>query len=252
MKIPMSLAFFVLLGATATAQQNFDGCGMLVPGVTCPKLFQPDAGGLYVLGTDLTPYSLGDHLHVVGTIDPSCVTFCMQGNGCINPSLVESCSPATDLCFGDGTQGSCPCSNNGAPAHGCANSGSPSGALLTVSGNTNPDTVVLTSSGERPTSISIFFQGTAGLAVPVFAGDGLRCVGGTLKRLYIKNAVSGVASAPQGGDPSITQRSAALNDPIAAGTSRHYQVHYRDGAAAFCPNPPGSTFNTTNAKSILW
>lgn len=252
MKIPQTLGVLVLLGAQATAQASFDGCGTLVPGVTCTKLFQPDAGGLYVLGTDLTPYSLGDHLHVVGTIDPSCITLCMQGNGCINPSLVESCSPATDLCFGDGTQGACPCSNSGAPGHGCANSGSASGALMSVTGATNPDTIVLTSSGERPTSLSIFFQGPAGLAVPVFAGDGLRCFGGTLKRLYVKNAVSGVVSAPQAGDPSITQRSAALNDPITPGTSRHYQIYYRDGTAAFCPAPSGSTFNTTNGKSILW
>jgi hypothetical protein len=100
--------------------------------------------------------------------------------------------------------------------------------------------------------LTIFWQGTAGLAVPVFAGDGLRCISGTMKRMYVKNAVNGIATAPQGGDLSITQRSAQLNDPIAPGTTRHYQIFYRDGAPAWCPPPMGSTFNTTNAKSILW
>jgi|RhiMethySRZTD1v2_1073278.scaffolds.fasta_scaffold544033_2 hypothetical protein len=239
------------LGTTAAAQ-NFDGCGTVAPGVTCPKLFQPDSGGLYVLVYDMTPYQVGDRLHVVGTIDPGCITICQQGNGCINPTLVEGCTPATDLCFGDGTQGSCPCTNNGAPGHGCANSATAAGALLTVTGTTSPDTVVLTSAGERPTSLSIFLQGSGALGVPVPFGDGLRCVAGTLKRLYVKNAVGGVVSAPAAGDPSITARSAALGDPIAPGTSRHYQVYFRDPVSTFCPNPPGDNFNATNGKSILW
>jgi hypothetical protein len=248
----LALLFLVAPLAPKAAAQNFDGCGTITPGVTCPKLFQPDAGGLYVLVYDLTPYQVGDRLHVVGTIDPGCITICQQGNGCINPTLVEDCSPATDLCYGDGSQGSCPCTNNGAAGHGCANSATAAGALLTATGTANPDTVVLTSAGERPTSLSIFLQGNGALGVPVPFGDGLRCVGGTLKRLYVKNAVGGVVSAPAPGDPSITQRSAALGDPIAPGTSRHYQVYYRDPILSFCPSPQGDAFNATNGKSILW
>ena len=111
--VPKTLFALALLASNAASQSTFDACGTIVPGVTCPKLFQPDAGGLYVLIADLTPYSIGDHLHVVGPIDPGCITICMQGNGCITPSVIEPCSPATDLCYGDGTQGACPCNNSG-------------------------------------------------------------------------------------------------------------------------------------------
>lgn len=247
-----TLVALALLAPSAASQSTFDGCGTVVPGVTCPKLFQPDAGGLYLLLTDMTPYQLGDRLHVVGPLDPSCITICIQDNGCITPSLIEPCTPATDLCYGDGTQGDCPCQNNGGSGRGCENSASTGGARLTASGSTSPDTVVLTSSGERPTSLSIFLQGTGGLAVPVPFGDGLRCVSGTLKRLYVRNAVGGVVSAPQGGDPSITQRSSSLGDPIAPGSMRHYHAYYRDPVQSFCPDPPGNAFNASNGITILW
>jgi hypothetical protein len=83
-------------------------------------------------------------------------------------------------------------------------------------------------------------------------GDGLRCTGGVLKRLYAKNASGGVVTAPQAGDPSVSARSAALGDPIPMGATRNYQVFYRDPNASFCPNPPGSTFNVSNAVAVVW
>jgi hypothetical protein len=83
-------------------------------------------------------------------------------------------------------------------------------------------------------------------------GDGLRCAGGTLKRLYSRNAVGGTVTAPQGADPSITARSAALGDTIPANGTRIYHVYYRDSSASFCPNPPGSTFNVSNGLRVLW
>jgi hypothetical protein len=86
----------------------------------------------------------------------------------------------------------------------------------------------------------------------VIFGDGLRCVGGSLKRLYSKPASGGVVYAPHPGDPSITARSAALGDPISSGATRYYMTYYRDPSATFCPNPPGGTFNGSNAVSIVW
>jgi hypothetical protein len=80
----------------------------------------------------------------------------------------------------------------------------------------------------------------------------LRCVGGTLKRLYVKAASAGSVSAPQPGDPSITARSAQLGDPIAPGSSRHYQVYYRDPGLAFCTPPQGNGFNIGNALEVVW
>jgi hypothetical protein len=164
--------------------------------------------------------------------------------GCANP-------PGTPYCEGDGTIRPCPCGNDGALGHGCENSASTGGATLTTNGSTHPDTVVLLTSGERVSALTVFMQGTASIA-PVLYGDGLRCVSGQLKRLYSKNAVNGSTSAPRDDELSITQRSAALGDPIAPGSRRHYQAFYRDPDPSFCPSPTGSTFNVTNGVSIQW
>jgi parallel beta-helix repeat protein len=160
----------------------------------------------------------------------------------------------TAFCFGDGSLGTpCPCGNTGGAGRGCLNSDlfSP-GALLSVSGTANPDTVVLTASDMLATVPCVFLQGTANVAAGAVFGDGVRCVGGSLKRLYIKVASGGIASAPGAGDPSISARSALLGDVIPAGSQRFYQVYYRDSDAAFCPAPSGSTFNITSGLILNW
>ena len=159
--------------------------------------------------------------------------------------------PASELCAGDGSSLPCPCSNEGANGNGCDNSVATGGAHLSATGAANPDTIVLTVVGERATALTVFFQGDTAIA-PTQYGDGIRCVGGVLKRLYSKNASAGQASAPQGPEPSITARSAALGDPIAPGATRHYFTAYRDPDPAFCPMPTGNTFNSSNAISIVW
>jgi len=157
----------------------------------------------------------------------------------------------TPFCAGDGTVADCPCGNNGFPGHGCNNSAATGGAKLDASGTTTPDTVVLLVSGELPSVLTLFVQADATVA-PVHFGDALRCVGGTLKRLYAKSASMGLTSAPQISDLPITARSAALGDPIGAGETRHYFAYYRDPSGTFCPPPSGATFNATNAFSIVW
>jgi len=159
----------------------------------------------------------------------------------------------TPFCSGDGSLGTlCPCFNLGNSGLGCANSVNPDGAGLTGAGSVSPDNVVLTASGELPTALSIILQSdTPNFSGQVF-GDGLRCIAGHLYRMYTKNAVGGVVTAPSGGDPSITARSAALGDPIAPGSTRYYQSWYRDPNATFCPAPQGSTFNVTSGFQITW
>jgi hypothetical protein len=161
--------------------------------------------------------------------------------------------PVTSFCLGDGSGAPCPCGNSGAAGHGCENSVSTGGALLTSSGNPSlsADTLVLTSSGERPTSFSLFVQGDSLIPALNF-GDGIRCVGGNLKRLYTRNAAGGAVTAPQGGDPSISARSSALGDTIPVQGTRVYQIYYRDPNPSFCPDPPGSTFNVSNGLMVLW
>jgi len=64
--------------------------------------------------------------------------------------------------------------------------------------------------------------------------------------------VAGTITAPAGGDPSVTARSAALGDVIPPGATRYYQTYYRDASATFCPNPPGDTFNVTDGLIVVW
>jgi serine/threonine protein kinase/tetratricopeptide (TPR) repeat protein len=162
----------------------------------------------------------------------------------------------TAYCAGDGSHGACPCNNDGTTGNGCGNSANVAGALLSASGNpalTN-DTVLLQASGEPGPKLSIVLQGNATLTSPATFGAGLRCVGGQLKRLYVKHAnPAGTVVVPDAstGDMSISARSAALGDPIAFGATRYYQTYYRDS------NVPGgcspeSTFNITNGIQIIW
>jgi hypothetical protein len=153
------------------------------------------------------------------------------------------------LCFGDGTFAPCPCANFGASEHGCANSASSQGALLSHSGSLVPDTLALTSSIEPSTSLSIFVQSDELRPLRTLVGDGILCLGGTLRRMYVKNAVGGSAQAPATGDPSITQRSAAIGDPLTPGSVRYYQVWYRDDAGGFCT---ANTFNISNGLRVVW
>jgi Tol biopolymer transport system component len=161
----------------------------------------------------------------------------------------------TSLCF-PGQDGviACPCSNPpSAPGRGCNNSSSTGGAMLTAAGSAylSMDTLVLTSSGEKPTALSIFSQGSAANIPGFVFGQGVRCASTNLKRLYTKSASAGIANAPTGADPSVHARSAALGDPIAAGTSRYYYVYYRDQTVlGGCP--AASTFNATQTGRVDW
>jgi hypothetical protein len=82
-------------------------------------------------------------------------------------------------------------------------------------------------------------------------GQGVRCVGGLLKRMYQKTASGGSIAAPTGSDPSVSARSAALGQPISAGETKTYLVYYRDPAVlGGCPATSG--FNATQSGAITW
>ncbi len=151
----------------------------------------------------------------------------------------------------------CPCSNGPAAAGaGCNNSANTGGAVLTSSGTASltsgADTVSFTSVGEKPTALSVFVQGTTPVFAGVIAGQGVRCVGGVLKRLYKRNASGGAVTAGFSvGDPPVHVRSASLGDSISAGSARYYFVYYRDPVVlGGCP--AASTFNCTQAGSLIW
>jgi hypothetical protein len=189
-------------------------------------------------GSDLYPVGW---FSVAGGSIPS--AYIARWHGCHGPGIL--------YCGGDGEIAPCPCTNTGASSHGCDNSAATGGALLSSSGATNPDTLVLNTSGELPNALSIFLQGSQSIAPTPF-GDGLRCAGGQLLRLYVVHATAGAGSAPGPGDPSVSAQSANLGDPIASGSQRYYQVYYRDPSATFCAAPLGNTWNVTNGLAVHW
>jgi hypothetical protein len=98
--------------------------------------------------------------------------------------------------------------------------------------------------------LAIFLQGDAGISPTAF-GDGVRCLGGQLKRFYVENFSSDAASAQAAGEPSITTRSAALGDTIDQGSARFHQVYYRDANLSFCFDLQGSTWNLTIVLAVV-
>jgi hypothetical protein len=107
--------------------------------------------------------------------------------------------------------------------------------------------------GEVPTALSMLVQGTAEVAGGSVYGQGVRCVGGRLKRLFTKTAVAGSITAPDfgAGDPTVSARSAARGDVIQSGQSRWYLVYYRD-PTVFGGCPASSTFNATQTGQVTW
>jgi hypothetical protein len=150
----------------------------------------------------------------------------------------------------------CPCSNPPSSAgHGCDNSSATGGAALSASGIAylSRDSLEFTTNGEIPTSFSILLQGKAFLPGGVVYGQGIRCLGAPLKRLFAKTAVAGSITAPNfgAGDPTVSARSAALGDVIQPGQSRWYLVYYRDPVVlGGCP--VSSVFNATQTGQVTW
>lgn len=148
----------------------------------------------------------------------------------------------------------CPCSNPPAGTlRGCNNSANTGGASINGTGapSVSSDSVVFTTANQRPTGTTILLQGTVQITGGASFGQGVRCVGGSLKRLYIKSAVGGSITAPTGSDPSVSARSAALGSPITAGSTREYAAYYRDPTVlGGCPST--STFNITNSFHVQW
>jgi Tol biopolymer transport system component len=156
-------------------------------------------------------------------------------------------------CPGDGSlPQACPCANSGAGGHGCANSAVAAGGVLEGEGGAPLDEVTLVARDLLPHALAIFLQGDSLSSGGLLFGDGLRCVSGALRRLYVAHAEFGVVSAPGPFDLGLRARAQALGDPLPPGSLRGYQVYYRDPDASFCPAPAGSTWNVTNAVSVQW
>jgi hypothetical protein len=161
--------------------------------------------------------------------------------------VYPGCVPA-NVCAGDGTGTACPCGNTGAAGHGCENSFGTGGALLDATGTArlSSDSLVLTASSLPPATSVLFFQGTTLIVNgngSVF-GDGVRCCGGTVVRLGLRQSTGGSCNlgAPAGDAPI------SVSANLAGEGVRYYQAWYRN-QAAFCTS---ATFNLTNALRVTW
>ena len=159
------------------------------------------------------------------------------------PRVMNYCVPGVD-----GVR-TCPCSNPpGIQGRGCNNSAATGGAALTAVGiaRLSADTFTLQQFGELPSAFSIFVQGNADVPAGIATGNGVRCAGGALKRLYAHHASGGAVSAPSGTESSVHVQSAAKGDPISPCSTRIYEVYYRDPAGG-C-----STFDVGSALQVTW
>lgn len=176
-----------------------------------------------------------------------------------NDGVSDACDLGIIALCDPGVSGviACPCGNPpSGTGRGCDNSAATGGALISATGNGNlaADTLVFATGAQTANGTTILLQGNAlaGAGAGVVFGQGVRCVGGTLKRLYVKSpGGSGGITAPLAGDNSVSAQSALLGDAITPGSTRYYMAYYRDpivsgGCAA------SATFNATNALSVAW
>jgi catechol 2,3-dioxygenase-like lactoylglutathione lyase family enzyme len=197
-----------------------------------------DSNGVYVGGN--TEGSLGGQL--VGMRDAWLARY--------GPSLPLLCEP------GLGETIACPCSNPASgPGRGCDNSSATGGASLSAAGDAllSGDSLEFTAQDEKPTALSVFLQGTTEVPQGIVFGQGVRCAGGTLHRLYVHVASGGAVTIPNVllGDSSVSACSAALGDVILPGQSRWYSFYYRDPLIlGGCP--AASTFNTGPTMRAVW
>ena len=167
-----------------------------------------------------------------------------SGSGSAYLFLGSDLGPGSSFCFGDDSQAACPCGNIGGEGEGCAN-GLGNGALLTGSGSASlsDDDLVLTTSQLTPGS-GLYFQGNnavnGGGGNPF--GDGLRCAGGSVRRIEVTFANTGNDLT------TSTSVSIATQGDVSVGQTRHYQYWYRDSLGSPC----SSGFNLSNAYEVTW
>ena len=152
--------------------------------------------------------------------------------------------PGLSYCSGDGSSTACPCGNVSAAGEGCAND-TGSGAALTATGSNSiaADNLVLVASNltQGP---GLFFQGNNAVnsGNGNAFGDGLRCAGGSVRRLEVLFANAG------NNFTASSTISVATDGNVSVGQTKRYQYWYRDAGTSPC----NSLFNLSNGYEITW
>jgi hypothetical protein len=154
--------------------------------------------------------------------------------------LMENDMVGSVFCLGDGSLASaCPCGNESdlGAGQGCLNL-SGAGASILTSGTASiaADDLELTAVGVPTNQFGLFFSGTSPVEFPF--GDGLRCIGGSIKRFPIRFS---------GSEGSYSQANVASIAGVLAGETLHFQGWFRDPVG-----PCGNTFNATTAVSVTF
>jgi len=158
---------------------------------------------------------------------------------CIDRVRADAQPVGTVFCLGDGSNGPCPCGNEGATGQGCKNT-SGQGATMEAFGSTSlsDDELIVTGAGMPSNVTALLFSGPADIGAGVPLGDGLRCVGGSIKRIEVRttNATGAVTY-----DDQVLSGAGWV-----PGTEGKYQVWFRD-PGSFC----GSGFSTSQGLKIV-
>ena len=147
----------------------------------------------------------------------------------------DECGAGSSFCFGGG--GACPCGNDAGPAEGCRHSQG-QGAVVFTSGSASitADDLGFDASQLPTGKPCLLFSGD--LQVNLLFGDGIRCVGGDIKRLGVRiSNGSGLASWA----PSLQSVGGWGN-----GDTRYFQVWFRDPVGGPC----ASGFNVSSAVQV--
>jgi hypothetical protein len=147
----------------------------------------------------------------------------------------------TSYCTGDGSATVCPCSNPSTEG-GCANS-TGGGGILTAYGSASvsADDLSFAATGLIPSQPVLLFVGNnavnSGAGNPF--GDGLRCAGGSVRRLGVRFCdAAGSANWSAG---------LSSSGGWAAGDIQRFQGWYRDAGG-----PCGATFNLTQGIELTF
>jgi|GEM_PF-2814300 len=168
-----------------------------------------------------------------------------------------------EYCFGDGSEGDCPCGRNAQDdsGTGCTNTSGEGARLqafgtptLEIVGGELRSDIELRITGMPTNRFCVLFAGDGVESNAVLFGDGLRCVrpgpqGGIFTRSRVKNSGQNGGATWENAATSFGMANANLS-VFAPGDQIGFQGYYRD------PNPdnctPGQGFNLTNAVGMTF